>query len=76
MAKILVIDDEELVDEMLQRRLEQAGFETISFFDAGALAYFEDHPSSIDLAIIDHNMPGINGTDLAQRLRSMMSELP
>ena len=77
MAKILVIDDEELVNEMLKRRLEQAGFETISFFDAReALAYFEDHPSSIDLAIIDHNMPGINGTDLAERLRSMMPELP
>lgn len=75
--KILVVDDEEFIDELLQQHLGKAGFQTISFFNSqDALEYIENNPSSIDLAIIDHNMPGISGAALAERLRAMMPELP
>jgi DNA-binding NtrC family response regulator len=77
MATIMVVDDEEFVDEMIQEHLHRAGFETVAFFNApDALEFIENNPSSIDLAIIDHIMPGISGTELADKLLMMMPDLP
>lgn len=75
--KILVVDDEELIDEMLQQRLNKAGFETASFIDPReALAFVQNYPDTIYLAIIDHNMPGLDGPQLAKELRLILPDLP
>ena len=78
MAKrILVVDDEELIDELLQQHLKRAGFETASFIDSReALAFVQNHPGDINLAIIDHNMPGLDGPQLARELRLVIPDLP
>lgn len=78
MAKrILVVDDEELIDEMLQQRLAKAGFQTASFIDPReALTFVQNQPDAIHLAIIDHNMPYLNGPQLAEKLRLILPDLP
>lgn len=77
MATLLVVDDDELLGATIQQQLGKAGHKTVFFHDPReALAFFEKHPSTIDLAIIDHRMPGMSGPELAEKLHAMMPRLP
>ena len=70
MARILVIDDEADLLEMMRLVLEQrGGHETILSAEAeyGLAQALDDPP---DLAIIDVMMPGITGYEICRRLRA------
>ncbi len=72
--KILIVDDEHLARERLQRLLAGIeGIDTISESDNGrnALARIEnDHP---DLILLDIRMPTLDGMALAQKVHSLKS---
>ena len=73
--KILVVDDERAVRESLRRALELEGYE-IELADDGlaALAALEgDEP---DAMILDVLMPGLDGLEVARRVRREGSRLP
>jgi len=75
--RILFVDDEELLAEMGQKMLEQLGYTVIAHHRSiEALAAFMDDPAQFDLVITDQTMPGLTGTDLAQRLLQVRPELP
>ena len=77
MASLLIVDDDEILGQLIQEQLGGAGYKTVFFSDPrDALAFFEEHPSTIDLAIIDHRMPGLSGPELAEKLHAMMPRLP
>ncbi len=67
--KILVIDDEEDILEILRYNLEKEGYEVKTAVDgqAGILAakWFEPH-----LIILDIMMPGMDGIEVCQKLRA------
>lgn len=66
--RILIVDDEANHRQTLGIGLRLEGFEVIDAADGEeALRRLEDH--EVDLAIIDLMMPGINGLDLARRMR-------
>ena len=68
MTKILVVDDEEDILTLLVDDLTDLGFDVVAA-DNGAAALghiFRDRP---DLALIDINMPILNGYELLQKLR-------
>ncbi len=68
MARILIVDDEENQVRALAIGLRLEGFEVFTARDAeGALLLLDSQP--IDVAVVDLMMPGINGIDLARRLR-------
>ena len=68
MARVLVVDDEENQLEVLSLGLRLEGFEVCAAQTAGgALAVLE--AEKVDLAILDLMMPGINGIELARRIR-------
>ncbi len=71
---ILVVDDEPQLVRVLRGYLEQAGFRVVTAGDGpGALAqYKHERP---DLVLLDLNLPGIDGLDVARRLR-MLGEVP
>jgi signal transduction histidine kinase/ActR/RegA family two-component response regulator len=69
--RLLVVDDQEDVRKFAVEVLESHGYSVLSAADAeSALALMERHPDSIHLLVTDVVLPGINGRDLAQRLRA------
>lgn len=66
--KILVVEDEQKVAEVLKRGLSEAGYEVELAFDGQAglrMATAEPY----DLVLLDINLPGMNGLELCKRLR-------
>jgi two-component system response regulator MprA len=74
-VKILIVDDERAVRESLRRALELEGYE-IELADDGlaALAALEDDEP--DAMILDVLMPGLDGLEVARRVRREGSRLP
>ncbi len=75
MSRILVIDDDPTVTSVLKRGLAYEGF-TVDTAGTGAqgLAIARDHVP--DLVILDVMLPGLDGFEVLERLRSADAELP
>ena len=68
MATILIIEDEPELVRVLRSYLEQAGFTVLSAGrgDTGLSTWDHKHP---DLVILDLNLPGMDGLDVAREIR-------
>jgi two-component system phosphate regulon response regulator PhoB len=68
MKRILIIEDEQDLADLLAFNLEKEGFITSCAFDgnAGLAAARAEHP---DLVVLDLMLPGIMGTELCKALR-------
>ena len=68
-ARILVIDDEEMVRKSCSRILMEEGHivETAEDGDIGLRLYKEFHP---DLVLVDLKMPGKSGMDVLEEIES------
>lgn len=68
MHTVLVVDDEEILLNMLQRQLRSEGYEVFTATDGlSALSIARRHRP--DLVILDITMPGMSGFDVCRRLR-------
>lgn len=68
MARILVIDDTEVVRAMIRRWLEVEGHEVVEASDGDAgIQLFREHPA--DLVITDLIMPEKDGIEVIKELR-------
>lgn len=66
--KILVVDDEREISDLVELYLQNENYEVFKFYSAKeALACIEN--TELDLAILDIMLPGINGLDLCQKIR-------
>ena len=75
MAKILVVDDEEAVRQLLCEILEEAGCETAQASGGReALALFD--AGRFDAVFTDIGMPGMSGWELARALRERDPRVP
>ncbi len=74
MTKILLVDDEPLLVEFLERLFGDAGYHTAIASDGvtGLREFFSNHP---DVAIIDLLMPYMDGFELCRRIREI-SHIP
>jgi len=73
-ARILIIDDEELFRQMLKQMLEQAGHEVMEAADGNqGLALFHEHPA--DLVITDMFMPEKDGISTIHDLKEEFPDL-
>ncbi|HHH45186.1 MAG TPA: phosphate regulon transcriptional regulatory protein PhoB [Gammaproteobacteria bacterium] len=69
MTRILVVEDEPAIRDMIGFALKQAGFQYDEAGDAEqALAAVASRPP--DLVLLDWMLPGMSGADLVRRLRS------
>ena len=67
---VMVVDDETEIAELFCRFLESSGFNCNYFTDPQlALDNFSKNPNSCCLVILDLRMPGLDGLELARRLR-------
>jgi CheY-like chemotaxis protein len=72
-----LIDDEPTILDLLGKILRRSGFVVVSADGPrAALAMLtSENLEQLDVAILDYNMPGMNGCLLAQRLKAMRPEL-
>ncbi|MHC1728246.1 MAG: PAS domain S-box protein [Syntrophobacteraceae bacterium] len=76
-GRILVVDDEKHVVEMLKEMLEQLGYEVaLRYSSADALGAFQAQPQRFDLVITDQTMPHMTGTDLAKEILKIRPDIP
>ncbi len=66
-VKILVVDDEEGVRNLLQRMLEGAGYEVVSTEDGEEALYLVSQ-GDINIALLDIKMPTISGIELLNKI--------
>lgn len=69
MAKILLVEDNEMNRDMLSRRLQKRGFEVLIAVDGGegvAMAS-RDHP---DLILMDMSLPVIDGWEATRQIKA------
>ncbi len=67
-AKILIVDDEEAIREMISVSLELAGFQWIEA-ENGQVAHSRIVDERPDLVLLDWMLPGVSGIELARRLK-------
>jgi CheY-like chemotaxis protein len=74
---VLLVDDEGPIRRLIARALEQEGYRVIEAGDGlDALKRMQDADPAIRLVITDIRMPGLDGYELAERLRSMPNAPP
>lgn len=67
---VLFVDDEPEITYMGKKMLENLGYKvTIRTDSQSALDDFSSNPRKYALLVTDQNMPGLTGTDLAQKMR-------
>jgi DNA-binding response OmpR family regulator len=73
--RVLVVDDDPTVSDVVRRYLEQAGCEVRLAADGadGLAAVATQRP---DLVVLDLMMPGIDGLEVCRRLRRQLPDLP
>ena len=69
MAKLLIVEDNEMNRDMLSRRLQRRGFVTLIATDgsAGVATARAEHP---DLILMDMSLPVIDGWEASRQLKA------
>jgi len=74
-ARILIVDDEEMVRSILTQLLSLKGHE-VDRAESGAMALEMVHGNVYDIVFTDFGMPEMTGAELARALREYDSSLP
>ncbi len=73
---ILVVDDERFITEISREWLEELGYQVMEASSGQeALALFEIHHEAIDLVILDMVMPGMDGGETFDRLKTIAPDV-
>lgn len=72
MAKILIVDDEQEIAELISDVLKDEGFETVIKND-GYTAIEEIKNNTFDLILLDIMMPNLSGTETCNKIRDIVS---
>src|SRR5208337_5499841 len=74
---IYLVDDDEDVRFLMARMLKQAGVLQVKTFSAGEEVLEHLRTGDLpDLIILDQNMPGMDGTQTMEVIRSLHPEMP
>ncbi len=68
MASVLIVEDEPVVRNTLTRLLSKRGYDTISVDSGEAALHCLAAVNDVNVALIDVDLPGINGFELVRRL--------
>ena len=75
--RILLIDDELCMTEMMRQMLERLGYRVTAHTNSmDALEVFRRRPDQFDLVITDQTMPCMTGTELARECMRIRSGIP
>ena len=73
MARVLIVDDTDIVRKALEKAVQKMGHSAVSTSDSvEALAIAVKDPP--DLALVDYRMPRMDGATLFEELRALLGE--
>ena len=77
-ASILLVDDYEFIRTILERMLQQLGYQNLCMAVDGLEALNLLRSQPIDLVITDYHMPEMDGTDLFQSMQQdpVLAKIP
>lgn len=76
LPSLMVVDDEEELAHLFMELLKGSGYNTVAFTDPLlALEHFRSNPEQYSLILSDLRMPGMNGIELAKRIRDYNSRV-
>lgn len=67
-SKIVIVEDDEDLLELIEYNLSKEGFDTIGFLDTKIVTQILEE-EDIDLLIMDRNLPGVEGSEFVAGLR-------
>ncbi|MFT5661372.1 MAG: two-component system alkaline phosphatase synthesis response regulator PhoP [Sulfurimonas sp.] len=73
--KIIIVEDEEDLLDLLEYNLSKEGLDVIGFLDTKLVTHILEE-ERIDLIIMDRNLPGIEGTEYIQSIRDNGIQTP
>jgi PAS domain S-box-containing protein len=74
---ILYVDDDEAINFLIQRVLEQLGYRVTTCADpTQALRKFSERPKDYDVVVSDLSMPNMNGFDLVRAVKGVRADVP
>jgi two-component system response regulator PilR (NtrC family) len=76
MMRVLIVDDEEVLRDVLDAVLRREGFEVLMASSGEEALAVLDEDDNIDLVILDIMLPGISGIDTLRSLRISNPSLP
>ncbi len=76
MKKILVVDDEEMIVNIMEKFLTMSGFGVVRAVGGEAAMKVLDSDERIDLMIVDMRMPDISGIDVVKKKIELKKKFP
>jgi CheY-like chemotaxis protein len=74
---VMLVDDEETLVRLGEEIIAKLGYEPIGYASAvEALEAFRADPQRFDVVLSDETMPGMTGSQLAERIRAINGEVP
>lgn len=71
-ANIMLIDDEEVIRIITSKFLQKLGYNVFSFSSGeSAIRFYQENKTSIDLIILDMQMPVMNGDEVFRQLKAI-----
>ncbi|MBT7789681.1 MAG: response regulator [Calditrichaeota bacterium] len=71
-AKILVVDDEKLIVNLVSKTLQRSGYKVITAKDGfEAVEKYKSKHKEIDLVIMDLTMPNLNGEEAFEQIKTI-----
>jgi CheY-like chemotaxis protein len=67
--RVLVVDDEESIRDFTKRALQTAGYDVVTATHGKEALEFVEHRGPFDAFVLDMVMSGMNGNELAQKIR-------
>jgi len=75
--RVLVVDDEAEILEMVKLSLESLGYRVLDYTNSkDALAAFAEDPEKFDLVVTDMTMPHLTGLELIQQVFAIRPKMP
>lgn len=74
---VMLVDDEEVLVRLGEEMIAQLGYEPVGFTSAAdALEAFRADPQRFCVVLSDETMPGMTGSQLAERIRAISHDVP
>ena len=70
--RILVVEDEEAISELIEMNLTVAGYEVVQVYDGGKVEEVLKQEAGFDLALVDVMLPGRDGFSLMEVLELLV----
>ncbi|MFH1458703.1 MAG: response regulator [Candidatus Omnitrophota bacterium] len=76
MPKILVVDDEQRIADIIEKYLSMNGFEVIKTTGGEKALEILNSDAKIDMMVLDMKMPKVNGMAVVQKTKELGKNIP